>query len=1052
MREIYYDELTGVYNRRFLYHWVDNEIKRANRFATKFGIIVIDLDNFRDINNNYGHLEGDRILIEFSNFLKNTVREVDNVVRYGGDEFVVLVPNTDARGLFELAQRILANLNQTEIGGHLIHCSIGCALYPDDGTHVEDLINQADKLMYQAKKEGKNRIGLKAEITKKIELPAKIVIGRERELDLIAQRWNDFPTIFLCGTAGVGKTRLALEVRNLFTSHLFLRANSYAALALVPYHPFCNMFRDFVNSDFILIQRVLKQLPAVHREELIKLLPEDTIVSIKSEGLDKYRLFESIKLFFIKLAEFIAPRVVLLLVDDLHWTDRTSCELLDFLIRSMPQNLHILGTYRIEEIKDAPINEFLGIWARENFYTKIDVPPLNEFQVEKLLEIIMGSVFRQLSEFIYRMSGGNPFYIEEILRELERQGHIFYNGKEWVLTVEKEIQVPTSIEATILRKIQFLDEETKSFLEVSAVFGQEFNYEIIALCLGKNVGETMDALDRLLRLGFIKERGDDTFFFSEDIVRQIIYKNIPQSDLVKYHRQVGEAMEKYFRGRIHGYYEQLAAHFIQARDSAKALFYSKQAAFKCKENYAHKAAVEFFETASKFEKNADELYKIKMNLAEIYYLMGENEKAIANLNACLKTNPRDYKIYHKLSQIYETMGDYRNALHYTNKGLKIATEPSAVYQFKGNIAWIYTRLGQYQKAKKECEYLLKKKKLIPGDELAVIYITLGVAFLYLGDLEKAIFYLNKGLQIRQKLGDKKGMAACYLDLAVVYQQQLNLSRSEEYYHHALKLYEEIGYQSGIVVTLLDLGSLYFHYSLLKAEDYLVKALNIAKLINAKRDMVFIYDNLGMIYLRRLMVDKAWENFQQALKYARETNFTEGYCFINVHLSEFYRETGRRKQGLGYLKRAYAYAKSLKLKQYIFDCQFEEMEYWLASSNLTRAKSLAKRLLADLAQNPDINRRVYGYIYNGRVLSASREFKRAQEYFDRALNITVKLPENAITAEIYYYMGLNFKRQNRYAEALDFFLKANEIFMKSGNLIYLDKIENEVAGVDISKAQ
>ncbi|MEO0127097.1 MAG: diguanylate cyclase [candidate division WOR-3 bacterium] len=1050
MREVYYDELTGIYNRRFLYYWVDNEIKRANRFATKFGLIVIDLDNFRDINNNYGHLEGDKVLIEFSNFLKKTVREVDSLVRYGGDEFIVLVPNTDFHGLMELAQRILANLNQTEIFNHKIYCSIGCALYPDDGTNVETLINQADRLMYQAKKEGKNRIGLKVEITKKIELPAKVFIGRESEFNVCSKVLREFNTIFIYGEAGVGKTRLALELKNLFSDCIYLRAISYAALASVPYHPFCNMFREVVNTDFAMIQRVMRQIPNIHRQELIKLFPEDKVISSKVEELDKYRLYDSINLFFNKLAELLIPKVVLLLIDDLHWTDSSSCELLDFLIRRPPRNLKIIGTYRIEEIKNAAVYNYFGIWARENLFTKIELMPLSETQVSNLLGMIMGNVSISLSKFIFKLSGGNPFYIEEILRELERQNKIYYNGKEWIILSEKELKIPSSIEATILRKIQFLDEETKSILEICSVYGQEFNDEIIALCAHKNVGEIIDAVDHLLKLGFIKERIKDFFFFSEDIVRQIVYKNISRGNLMRYHKQVGEAIEKYFHTRLPSYYEQLAHHFVMANEPAKALLYSKQAGMKCKENYAHKQAVKFLTNALRFEENIDEIFKIKFNLSEIYFLMGENKKAIEHLNDCLKINPNDYKIYSKLGQIYENMGEYKMALKYYNTGLKLTVRTSAYYQFSSGIAWIYTRLGQYLKAKKECEQLLKRAKQIPGQELGSIYITLGVSLLYLGKLEGAISYFKKALEIRQKLNDKKGMAACYLDLAVVYQQQLNFSQSEEYYKNALRLYEEIGFQAGITVTLLDLGSLYFHYNLIKAEEYCMRSLEIAKLISAKRDIVFLYDNLGIIHMRRLMYDEALENFKSALEYAKETNFIEGICFINVHLSEFYRENGRRKQGLIHLKRAYKYAKELKLKQYFYDCQFEEIEYLLLTKRLQQAKKIAQNLFKELKNDPDVNRRIYAFIYMGKVSCALRAFKSAQEYYDKALNIIVKLQDNSFTAEIYYLLGLCYKSQNKYPEALQFFLKANEIFMKLGDLLHLDKIENEIATVDISK--
>jgi len=1048
--EIYYDELTGIYNRRFLYYWVDNEIKRANRFAAKFGIIIIDLDNFREVNNNYGHLEGDRVLIEFGNFLRNIVREVDNLVRYGGDEFIVLVPNTDARGIMELAQRILTNLNQTSIASYKIFCSIGCSIYPDDGTNIETLISQADRLMYQAKKEGKNRIGLKAEITKKLEFPVKVLIGREEELNWCSRQLKGYSTIFISGEAGVGKTRLALEVKNFFPDCIYFRANSYAALVSVPYHPFHNMFKEVVNQDFTFIQRVLGQIPEVFRHEIMKLLPEDKMISSKVEGLDKYRLFDSINLFFNKIIELSSPGLVILLIDDLHWADRSSCELLDFLIRSIHKNLKILGAYRTEEIKNAPIADFLGIWARENLYTKLELSPLNEPQTFKFLEMVMGSVSKSTTKFIYNLSGGNPFYTEEILRELERENKIFYNGREWVLLIDQELKIPPSIEATILRKIQFLDTETKAFLEISSVYGQEFNDEIIALCAQRNIGQTMDAIDRLFKLGFIKERETDIFFFSEDIVRQIVYKNINRADLVKYHRQVGEAIEKYFHSSLPNYYEQLAHHFTVANDPAKALFYSRQAGIKCKENYAHKQAVEFFTNALRFEDNLEEIFKIKFSLSEIYYLMGKSEKAIENLNACLKINPNDYKIYNKLGQIYENIGGYKQSLKYYENGLKITTPIGTSYQFRVGIVWIYTRLGQYLKAKKECEQLLKKAKQIPGQELGFILVTQGVALLQLGDLEGSISYFKKALEIRQRLGDKKGMAACYLDMAVVYQQQLNFSVSEEYYKNALKLYEEIGYQAGIMVTLLDLGSLYFHYNLIKAEEFCAKALRIAKLIGAKRDIVFLYDNLGAINFRRLMTDEALSNFKLALQYARETDFTEGNNFINIHLSEFSRETGKKKKGLNHLKKAYTYAKKLNLKQYIYDCQFEEIEYLLLNKNLKKARQLSNTIFAQMKDDPDISRRVFAYIYQGKIASALKDYNKAQDYYNKALNIIVNLPDNSFTAEIYFLKGLNYKKQGKYQEALQMFLKANEIFMKLGNLLYLDHIEHEIASVNISK--
>ncbi len=1047
---IYYDELTGVHNRRFLHYWVDNEIKRANRFATKFGMILIDLDNFRDINNNYGHLEGDRVLIEFALFLKNSIREVDNLVRYGGDEFIILVPNTDMHGLTDLAQRILTNLNKTRITNHKISCSIGCAVYPDDGMTMDLLINQADRLMYQAKKEGKNRIGIKTEITKKIEIPAKALVGREEEVRVCAERLKEYHTLLIAGEAGVGKTRLAVDLKNIYPESIFLRANAYAALSSVPYHPFRNMLRDIVNQNFVLIQRVFRQLPEICRQEIMKLLPEEKQEAASIEGLDKYRLFESIKLFFHKIGEIYAPAMVVVLVDDLHWIDRSSSELMDFLIRSSHNQTKIIGTYRSEEIRNSTINDFLSIWARENLYTKIDLAPLDYAQTFKLLEIVMGQVTEKTAKFIYGLSGGNPFYTEEILRELEGQNKILFNGKEWVLLVDKELKVPSSIEATILRKIQFLDVETKEILDICAIYGQEFDAEIIALCAQQNVGKVLDHIDRLFKLGFVKERGPDLFFFSEDIVRQIVYRNIDRANLLKYHKQVGNAIEKYFAGSLPNYYEQLAYHFIIANDAAKALCYSKLAGAKCKENYAHQQAVEFLTNALKYEDNIEEIYKLKYSLAEIFLLMGNTEKAITNLNVCKEMHPGDERIYSKLGQIYENIAEYKKALDIYSYGLEITEDSESSYQFRAGIAWIYARMGDYLKTKRECETILRDAKKVPAKELGSINITLGVAYLNLGDIERAVLYFKKALELREKLNDKRGMAACYLDMAVAYQQQLKFSLSETCYNNALKLYEDIGYQAGISITLLDLGSLYYHFSLLKSEEYYLKSLTIAKLIGLKRDMVYLYNNLAMINLRRMMIDDAINNFKVGMQYARETNFTEGVIFINTYMSEYFREIGKRKQGLGCLNKALSLARKIKISQYLYDCQFEQIEYLILAKQFKKANQLSKSLLAKLKSHPDISRKVYAYIYQAKVASAMGSYEKANRYCDSALNIIVGLPDNYFTADICFLKGVNYKKQGKYQDAMQMFLRANEIYMKLGNLLYLDRIEHEIASVDISK--
>ena len=1044
MQKIYFDELTGCYNRRFLRYWIDNEIKRANRFSTSFALILLDIDDFRHVNNSFGHLEGDKVLIAFSEFLRINIREVDSLVRYGGDEFIILMPNTDEKGTIELAQRIIANLDGAKIINHTISCSIGFAVFPEDGTTDDGLINQADSLMYQAKKQGKNRVGTKGEVIRKLQIPSPVTVGREDEAKWCLRQMKDYSTVFIAGEAGIGKTRLVYEIKELFDTQIVLHGNAYAALAAVPYHPFKNMFNELVNQDFGLIQRIFKQLPEIFQSEIMKILPAEGFVrSSEAEGLDKFRLYNAVSEFILTLSSVLSPTVTIVLVDDLHWLDKPSCELLDFLIRSARNSVKIFGTYRVEEIKSAHVSPLLNIWAREKLYTQLMLSPLNENQTQQLLRAVMGTIPHTAAKFIYRESGGNPFYVEEIVRELEREKKIYWNGSEWMFVRNLEVAIPSSIEGTIQRKLSFLDQEIKNFLKIAAVYGQEFVPEIIAIASSRNVGQILDAIDELCRLGFVRESSADHFFFSEDIVRQIVYNSISRKDLILFHRAVGETIETFHQNVLSNYYEQLATHFTIANDSHKALYYSKKAAAKAKDNYAHSVAVKFFENALKYEDDIDEIFKMKFSLAEIYFLTGVYKKAIQHLNVCLKIDPNAYKVYEKLSDIYESLGDYKASIKYCKTGLKMTQGTEAVYTFKANIAWLYTRLSQYVRAQKECDDILKRKQQMNQQVLGDTYVTLGVLNMDQGNFRKADFFYKKSLKIREAMGDKKRIAACYLDLGINYQQKFNIKLSEKYYTRALSIYKEIGYQKNILLTYNNMGTLFSDYDLARAEEYYLKALKQAKLIGARMAVTFLYINLGSINMNRLMDYQAQQNYSCALEIAKEIGLHDAVIIGNLGLSELHRRKGNVKKGKRHLATAYRLAKQYDVKYRIIECQQEEIEYLLLARQVRRADLLAKRIFTKLRREQSIEHKVYSFTYRARIFVELKEFTKAHTYYTKAYNYVKALPPNRIAGEIHYLRGVAYKKEKRHKEALKMFLRANQIFEEVGNLRYLDKIEQEI---------
>jgi diguanylate cyclase (GGDEF)-like protein len=152
------DEMTSVYNHRFLTETFDKEIERAARHKHHLSYVMIDLDNFKPINDTLGHVKGNEVLKSVAKVLKNTVRTTDYVCRYGGDEFAILLLETDREEMLKVIMKLrAAALPLWKSLPPGTDMSIGFAVYPEDGSTSEDLIRYADSLIYEEKQKKKAR-------------------------------------------------------------------------------------------------------------------------------------------------------------------------------------------------------------------------------------------------------------------------------------------------------------------------------------------------------------------------------------------------------------------------------------------------------------------------------------------------------------------------------------------------------------------------------------------------------------------------------------------------------------------------------------------------------------------------------------------------------------------------------------------------------------------------------------------------------------------------------------------------------------------------------
>jgi diguanylate cyclase (GGDEF)-like protein len=165
------DPLTGLFNRRFLEESLNREISRARRAGEVVGVIMIDIDNFKLFNDTYGHPAGDEALRMLGGYLKAQIRPGDIPARYGGEEFTLIMPGASAAIVQARAEKLRTGfcnmqvkMSDTRSNGGTISLSCGVATFPEHGDTLQELLQAADVALYQAKRAGKDRVVLSAEI------------------------------------------------------------------------------------------------------------------------------------------------------------------------------------------------------------------------------------------------------------------------------------------------------------------------------------------------------------------------------------------------------------------------------------------------------------------------------------------------------------------------------------------------------------------------------------------------------------------------------------------------------------------------------------------------------------------------------------------------------------------------------------------------------------------------------------------------------------------------------------------------------------------------
>lgn len=409
---VFTDDLTKIFNRRFLLGRMKKEIENAEKSREEFSIILMDIDHFKIVNDSFGHLAGDEALKLFAGFLKDSFRKNDIVCRYAGDEFVIILPNSDIKRSMKCGKRIIDSLDKKEfslksVGASIkLSTSMGIAGFPDDAKTPRELLEIADKGLYEAKRMGGSRVIRHKElreIDKEIILNFEKFVGRNDTLSLIKTTLEtvskgEGKVLFITGEIGIGKTRLikeAMRYADLIGFKIF-EGRAHAQKIMPPYFLFGSLIKNIIRvSEPQMIKKVLKEISAWKRG-LRWIIPDIPVGKGIKKGLgqgtkevQKHYLFEAIINFLVQISKY-GP--ILLFLDDLQWAGEDDIEVLRYGLRNFEkERILIIGAYRESEIVDeSPLKHLIRSFTREGLIEKIALGTLSDGEVKELISVVLG--------------------------------------------------------------------------------------------------------------------------------------------------------------------------------------------------------------------------------------------------------------------------------------------------------------------------------------------------------------------------------------------------------------------------------------------------------------------------------------------------------------------------------------------------------------------------------------------------------------------------------------------------------------------------------------
>ena len=552
------------------------------------------------------------------------------------------------------------------------------------------------------------------------------MVGRTAEFERLRDVWRSSlqgraQLALVSGEPGVGKTRLAREliVAARVDGAAVLSGGCYEFEATTPYLPFVEAFSAWARGRGADSMRAALGDAAA---ELSRLVPEiDSRLGPfpappqLAPHEERLRLFDAISRFLRSLS---AQRGLLVLLDDIQWADTGTLALMRYLFRQLREDrVLMLAAYREVELDRAhPLAAALVEWNRERIATRVALGRLVRADTDALLATLMGqeTVTPEFGEIIHRETEGNPFFIEEVVKSLIDQGENYREDGQWQRRAVSELAIPQSVKAAIGRRLDKLSAACSETLHMAAVLGKTFAFADLAACVGRSEDELLDALDEAAAAQLVVARENETYAFTHDKIREVLYEEQNPVRRRRAHQKIGEAIEARSPNRV----EDLAFHFVHSGDVLRGLRWATAAAERARNVFALDEAAQYSERARECAETVgdpSQLLNALRGLAEIHAQRGDTAAA---LRACeealpLCTTPAERAAVNaRAGEACVRVGRPEGAayLDAAMREIDPATQPRELALVKTNIA----RLHHYHMEHRRAIEVLEEVRTIPA--------------------------------------------------------------------------------------------------------------------------------------------------------------------------------------------------------------------------------------------------------------------------------------------------------------------------------------------------